>query len=73
MICIPYHFQNENLHAALKNKFKILDSSIPVSYLEHLPGTDIGKYTAISAVCASLYNLEHPGFPVNFLKVKIIQ
>ena len=62
--------KNENLHAALKQKYQILDSVIELSYLEPLFHSDSSpsKYTAIAAVCGALYNLEHPGFPLVFLE-----
>lgn len=61
--------KNENLHAALKQKFKILDSELPSSYLlPFFQGKNVTHYTVLSVVCCSLYNIEHPGFPVRWLK-----
>ena len=61
--------KNENVHAALKQKFQIFDTVVPLYYLEPLrEGSLVSKYSALSAVCCSLLNLEHPGFPVVFLK-----
>ena len=63
--------KNENLHAALKQKFQILNSVIDLDFLDplfHGPGsTSVSKYTAIISICCGLYNQEHAGFPVNFL------
>ena len=62
--------KNENLHAALKQKYQILDSVLELSYLDPLFQSDSSpsKYTAVAAVCCGLYNIEHPGFPVVFLQ-----
>ena len=62
--------KNENLHAALKQKYQILDSVLELSYLDPLYDSESSpsKYTALAAVCAGLYNVEHPGFPLIFLK-----
>lgn len=61
--------KNENVHAALKQKFQIFDSTVPLSVLEPLvEGSNVSRYSAIAAVCCSLLNIEHPGFPVNFLR-----
>ena len=61
--------KNENLHAGLKQKFHILDRRIELTYLEPLyPDKNISKYTALSTVCCGLFNMEHPGYPVQFLK-----
>ena len=62
--------KNENLHAALKQKYQILDSVLELSYLDPLYDSESSpsKYTALSAVCAGLYNVEHPGFPLIFLQ-----
>ena len=61
--------KNENIHAALKQKFQIFDSVVELCYLEPLSQqTTVSKYSAIAAIGCSLLNLEHPGFPVNFLR-----
>ena len=61
--------KNENIHAALKQKFKIFKEVVPLSFLEPLSAdSSVSKYTAIAAVGCSLLNKEHPGFPVVFLK-----
>ena len=61
--------KNENLHAGLKKKFHLLDSKIELTYLEPLyPDKNLSKYTALSTICCGLFNQEHPGYPVRFLK-----
>ena len=61
--------KNENIHAALKQKFSVIKSAVPLVYLEPLAeGYNVSKYDTIAAVCCSLLNTEHPGFPINFLK-----
>lgn len=64
--------KNENLHAALKQKFKILDSVIDLEFLDPLfheeDMPDVSKYTAMLSICCALYNQENVGFPVNFLQ-----
>ena len=60
--------KNENVHAALKQKYQILDAPLETSYLDVLSDeSGVGKYTALSAVCCGLYNTEHPGFPMRYL------
>ena len=61
--------KNENIHGALKQKFSVINSVVPLVYLEPIEdGNNVSKYDTIAAVCCSLLNSEHPGFPVNFLK-----
>ena len=61
--------KNENLHAGLKQKFQILRGPLALSYLDDLnTDSNLSKVTALTAVCCGLYNQEHPGFPVQFLK-----
>ena len=64
--------KNENLHAALKQKDQFIDSRIELTYLDKLfPGSNdykVSKYSALAAIIASNYNIEHGGFPVKFLK-----
>ena len=61
--------KNENVHAALKQKFQILNSKLNTSYLNPFyKGKNISHYTVLATVCCGLYNQEHPGFPVRWLK-----
>ena len=61
--------KNENVHAGLKQKFQILNRELPISYLKPFyNNSNISHYTILSVVCCSLYNLEHPGYPVRWLK-----
>lgn len=61
------------MHAAIKQKYQILDSPLELSYLEPLfhgsenDDPSVSKLTAIHSICCGLHNLEHPGFPVTFL------
>lgn len=48
-----------------------MDSRLPLTWLEPLykdPKKTVSKYTALITAIFSLYNKEHPGFPVNFLR-----
>ena len=59
--------KNENVHAALKQKYQILDAVLETTYLDVMKDSEVGKYTVLAAVCCGLYNEEHPGFPMRFL------
>ena len=60
--------KNENLHAALKQQYCIMDSVIETSYLENFPDLPVSKYSALLAIVCDFYNSEHAGFPMKFLR-----
>ena len=61
----------ENSYGGAKQKYQLMLDKIPLCFLDDLyddPAVNISKYTALLTTILSLFNREHAGFPVNFIK-----